>query len=277
MINILPKNEITIRLAFFFGALMLFAIWELIAPKRKLMVSKIKRWSSNISIIVINSILIRLLFPAALIGAAYYALQHHYGLFNITQINYTITIITSVIFLDFVIYLQHVMFHAVPLFWRFHRMHHVDLDIDVTTGVRFHPIEILISLFIKFAAVMIIGAPLLAVIIFEILLNTITLFNHSNIQMPRIIDRIIRAVIVTPDMHRVHHSEIPNETNSNFGFNLSIWDRFCGTFEDQPSLGHTNMIIGIKEIREPKYCVNLLGMLILPFIKGKSNYPLNRK
>ena len=277
MLNSLPKNEITIRVGFFLGALIILSLWEWLAPRRRLTISKAKRWISNLSIIIINSFVIRLIFPAALLGAAYYAQQHHYGLFNLVTLNYPLRVIISVIFLDFAIYLQHILFHAIPILWRIHRMHHVDLDIDVTTGVRFHPVEILISLFIKFTAVVLIGAPILAVIIFEILLNAITMFNHSNIRVPGIINNLIRKIIVTPDMHRVHHSDIPHETNSNFGFNLSIWDRLCGTYQEQPSLGHENMVIGIKEIRDPKYCINLLGMLMLPFIKGKSNYPLNRE
>lgn len=277
MQTILPKTEMIIRLSFFFGTLIVMSIWEWLFPKRHLTVSKLKRWLNNIAIIFVNSFVVRLFFPAALVGVAYYTEQHHYGLFNLVTMNYWLAIIISVILLDFTIYLQHVMFHAVPIFWRIHRMHHVDLDIDVTTGVRFHPIEIVISLCIKFAAVILMGAPVLAVIIFEILLNSITMFNHSNISIPHSVDNLIRKVIVTPDMHRVHHSDIPYETNSNFGFNLSIWDRLCGTYQPQPSLGHEKMVIGIKEIRDAKYCINLLGMLILPFIKGKSNYPLNRQ
>ena len=277
MQNMLPKAEMIIRSGFFFGSLIILSLWEWLAPRRHLTVSKAKRWINNIAIIFINSLVIRLLFPAALVGFAYYVQQQHYGLFNLITINYWAAVTLSVVLLDFTIYLQHVMFHAIPIFWRIHSMHHVDLDIDVTTGIRFHPIEILISLFIKFGAVTLIGAPILAIIIFEVLLNAITMFNHSNIRMPIIIDNLIRKIIVTPDMHRVHHSDIPHETNSNFGFNLSIWDRLCGTYKDQPSLGHENMVIGIKEIRDPKYCSNLLGMLVLPFIKGKSNSPLNRQ
>ncbi len=277
MQTILPKAEMIIRLSFFFGTLVILSIWEWLFPKRHLTVSKLKRWLNNIAIIFVNSFVVRLFFPAALVGVAYYAEQHHYGLFNLITMNYWLAIIISVILLDFTIYLQHVMFHAVPIFWRIHRMHHVDLDIDVTTGVRFHPIEIVISLCIKIAAVILIGAPILAVIVFEILLNSITMFNHSNISISHSVDNLIRKIIVTPDMHRVHHSDIPYETNSNFGFNLSIWDRLCGTYQPQPSLGHEKMVIGIKEIRDSKYCINLLGMLILPFVKGKSNYPLNRQ
>lgn len=274
---VLGQTGIPIQLSFFFGILILMAIWEGLAPRRPLTVSKTKRWVSNLSITFINSILIRILFPTAAIGVAFYAQQNHLGLFNSKFfVNSLFPVLFSVMILDFVIYLQHVMFHAIPLFWRVHRMHHVDLDFDVTTGVRFHPIEILLSLFIKFGAIILIGAPILAVIIFQILLNATSMFNHGNVRLPLILDNIIRWIIVTPDMHRVHHSDIPSETNSNFGFNLSIWDRIMGTYKDQPKLGHEQMVIGIKTIRENKYCLNLLGMLWLPFIRENREYPINR-
>ncbi len=269
-------TETTLRLGFFFGVLIFFALWEFIAPRRKLSVSKSKRWISNLSMVFINSILIRILFPTAAVGVALYTQQHHVGLFNIIHLSHWTTIIASVIILDLVIYLQHVMLHAIPTLWRIHRVHHVDLDIDITTGIRFHPIEIILSLFIKFCAIILIGAPAVSVIIFQILLNITSMFNHSNIYIPYIIDKIIRCITVTPDMHRVHHSDIPHETNCNFGFNLSIWDRIFGTYKAQPQLGHTQMHIGIKTIREERYCMNLWGMLKLPFMKETREYPINR-
>jgi sterol desaturase/sphingolipid hydroxylase (fatty acid hydroxylase superfamily) len=158
------------------------------------------------------------------------------------------------------------MFHMIPLLWRVHRMHHTDLDFDVTTGIRFHPIEILLSLLIKFAAVCLLGAPVIGVIIFEVLLNVTSMFNHSNIKLPLIFDRLLRLITVTPDMHRVHHSVHVEETNSNFGFNLSWWDRLFGTYKNQPKDGHLNMIIGIPEFRDAKYCIKLPGMILIPFI-----------
>lgn len=265
----LIQSESTMRLIFFFGMLVVMASWEWLFPRRALTESKLKRWTSNLSITIINSILVKILFPTAVIGVALYAEHNQMGLFNHLVItNYWIDVIASVIILDLVIYLQHVMFHAVPIFWRFHRMHHVDLDVDVTTGVRFHPLEIILSLFIKFAAVILLGAPALAVVIFQILLNSTSMFNHGNVRLPLSLDKIIRWVIVTPDMHRVHHSDISFETNSNYGFNLSIWDRLFGTYRNQPHLGHLKMELGLKTIRQKKYCVNLAGMLWLPFKKG---------
>lgn len=262
------QSEVTIQLGFFFSILIIMAIWELVSPRRELTISKSKRWFSNLSISIINSILIRVFFPTATAGTALYAQINHIGLFNtFLQVKPWVAVIISVIVLDFIIYLQHVMFHAVPIFWRVHRMHHVDLDIDVSTGIRFHPIEILLSLFIKMGAVVLLGIPALAVIIFQILLNATSMFNHSNVYIPLFLDKTIRWFLVTPDMHRVHHSDILNETNSNFGFNLSIWDRMMGTYTDQPCLGHEKMTIGLKTIREDKYCANLLGMLAVPFIR----------
>ncbi|WP_106225062.1 sterol desaturase family protein [Legionella pneumophila] len=274
----LQHHDMLVRLSFFFGILFLMFTWELFAPRRKITVSKTKRWISNLSIVFIDSAIVRLLFPAAAVGVALYAEENKLGLFNQTlHWNDGLAIIISVIILDFAIYLQHVMFHAVPLFWRVHRMHHIDLDFDVTTGVRFHPIEILLSLFIKFCVIILVGAPALGVLIFEILLNATSMFNHGNVRMPFILDKALRYIIVTPDMHRVHHSDIPNETNSNFGFNFSIWDRVFGTYSSQPRLGHEKMTIGIKTIREFKYCINLLGMLWVPFIGENREYPINRR
>ncbi len=241
-------------------------------------VSKAKRWISNLLIVFIDSAIIRLLFPTAAVGVALYAQQNNIGLFNhISYLNYWLAVIASVVILDLTIYLQHVLFHAIPLFWRVHRMHHIDLDFDVTTGVRFHPVEITLSMLIKFCVIILVGAPALGVMIFEIILNATSMFNHGNVRMPFRLDKIIRLIIVTPDMHRVHHSDIPNETNSNFGFNFSIWDRIFGTYSSQPRLGHEKMTIGIKEIREFKYCINLLGMLWVPFLGENREYPINRR
>ena len=169
--------------------------------------------------------------------------------------------------LDLVIYGQHVAMHKVPALWRLHRMHHVDLDFDVTTGARFHPVEIVLSMLIKFAAILVIGAPAMAVLVFEVVLNATAMFNHSNVRLPAGLDRVLRLVLVTPDMHRVHHSVIRRETDSNYGFNLPWWDRIFGTYRDQPEAGHTGMQIGLSDIRSEALCVNLLGMLKLPFIK----------
>lgn len=272
------QHEVFIRLGFFFSILLIMSLWEVFAPRRTLSVSKKTRWFSNLAIVILDSILIRLLFPMAAVGVAFFAKQHQMGLFYVVfPFNEMARIILSVIILDLVIYFQHLMFHAVPLFWRMHRMHHTDLDFDVTTGLRFHPFEIILSMLIKFAVILLIGAPALAVIIFEILLNATSMFNHGNVKMPFKLDKIIRLFIVTPDMHRVHHSDIVEETNSNFGFNLSLWDRIFGTYKAQPKRGHEAMTIGLTSIRKLRYCIYLLGMLWVPFIKENSEYPINRR
>ncbi len=267
-----------VRLGVFFAILFLMFFWELLAPKRQVSVSKAKRWINNLLIVFIDSAIIRLLFPTAAVGAALYAQQNNLGLLNyILHLNSWLAVIASVIILDLAIYLQHVLFHAIPPFWRVHRVHHIDLDFDVTTGVRFHPIEITLSMLIKFCVIILVGAPVLGVMIFEILLNAISMFNHGNVRMPFTLDKLLRLIIVTPDMHRVHHSDIPDETNSNFGFNFSIWDRVFGTYSSQPRLGHAKMIIGIKSIREFKYCINMLGMLWVPFLGENREYPISRR
>lgn len=277
MLHSTPEHAAVIRLGFFFGVLIIIALWEVIAPRRVLTVSKWRRWVSNLGIVIINTAIIRILFPAALVGMALFVQSKNWGLLPIMHLPYWLTVAIAVVILDLTIYLQHVMFHAIPTLWRVHRMHHLDLDFDVTTGIRFHPIEIVLSIVIKFGAVIILGAPALAIIIFQILLNGTSMFNHGNIRMPLWLDRIIRMVIVTPDMHRVHHSIIVNETNSNFGFNFSFWDRLFGTYRAQPDEGHQKMTIGITTFRDTKHCVSLWGLLITPFVGKAKDYPINRK
>ncbi|HHT9106768.1 MAG TPA: sterol desaturase family protein [Candidatus Wujingus californicus] len=260
------SHEAAIRLGFFSGILGAMALWELAAPRRVLTVPKLLRWINNIGIVVINSFLLRIIFPSATVGVSVFAQKHGWGLFNHFQLPYWVAVVLSVVALDFIIYLQHVMFHAIPVFWRIHRMHHTDLDFDVTTGIRFHPMEILLSMLIKSAGVVVLGPPVLSVIIFEVALNATSMFNHSNVRMLRGVDRILRWFVVTPDMHRVHHSSLYYETNSNFGFNLPWWDRFLGTYRDQPRMGHEGMTIGLEDFRDKKRCVMLPGMLSIPFI-----------
>lgn len=262
---ILWHTEIIVRFGIFFSVLGVMALWEWFAPWRHLIVSKPRRWLSNLSMGFLNIVLVRVFFPTAAIGMSIYAQQHRIGLFHVRPVHAWMAVMASVIFLDLVIYLQHRVFHATPLFWRFHRVHHVDLDLDVTTGIRFHPIEIVLSLLIKYGAILLIGASAVAVLTFEVLLSGITLFNHSNIRIPLGLDNIIRLLIVTPHMHRVHHSDIPRETNSNFGFNLSVWDRLFDTYRYQPRRGYADMVIGLNTIRDPAYSVNLNKMLRLPF------------
>lgn len=271
------QNEIVIRLVFFFGIFAIMAIWEVVAPRRALTVSKVVRWTSNLGLVVLNSIILRLLFPAAAVGVAVFANEHGWGLLNYYQLPFTLAVVLSVIAMDFIIYSQHVLVHAIPALWRLHRVHHADLDYDVTTGARFHPIEIILSMLIKFATIVVLGPPVIAVIIFEVVLNAMAMFNHSNVRMPLALDRIIRTLFVTPDMHRVHHSVEESEANSNYGFNLSIWDRLFDTYIAQPRYGHEGMTIGIFKLRDPKQVDQLPGMLMLPF-KGKiTDYAINRR
>ena len=277
MDNFLITHEIEIRLGFFFGIFLLMATWEVLSPRRPLTTSKWVRWLNNIGVVFLNSFILRLLFPAAAVGMAALSAEQDWGLLNYYSVPYPISVITAVIALDFVIYIQHIMVHAVPVLWRLHRVHHADLDYDVTTGARFHPVEIILSMLIKFATIMVLGPPVVAIIIFEVLLNTTAMFNHSNVKIPLGIDRILRLFVVTPDMHRVHHSVEDDETNSNFGFNLPWWDRLFGTYRDQPAAGHDNMTIGIHYYRNPRQVSWLPGMLSLPFRKKIAGYVINRR
>lgn len=270
------QYEPLIRLGFFFGVLVLMAVWEVVAPRRKLTVSKGWRWLSNLGLVVVNTIAVRLIFALGAVGVALVAGERGWGLFNSVDIPAWVAIAASVLALDLFIYLQHVMFHAVPLFWRLHMVHHADLDIDLSTGLRFHTVEILLSMGIKVAAIVLLGAPAAAVLIFEVLLNGTSMFNHSNVQMPLWLDRILRLFVVTPDMHRVHHSVIPNETNSNFGFNLPWWDFLFGTYRSQPAAGHREMTIGLSQFRV-EWVDRLHWMLVLPFIGTPGEYPINRR
>ena len=277
MDNFILAHEPTIRLGFFFCIFLLMALWELLAPRRQLTESKGKRWANNITLVMLNTLLVRVLFPTAAVGMAHYATQQGWGMLNLLDWPYWLAVVFAVVILDAAIYLQHVMFHAVPALWRLHRVHHADLDFDLTTGARFHPVEILLSMLIKFAVIILLGPPLLAVLIFEVLLNATAMFNHGNIRLPLPLDRVLRWLIVTPDMHRVHHSHLEHETNSNFGFNLSLWDRLFGTYRDQPQDGHTGMVIGIDTWRDPAHCVRLPGMLMMPFQGKIDHYAINRR
>jgi sterol desaturase/sphingolipid hydroxylase (fatty acid hydroxylase superfamily) len=266
-------TETQIRILFFFTILLLVAVWEFAAPRRRLTVSKVGRWFNNLGIIFIDSLLVKLLFPVAAMGVAAAAHKNGWGLFNYLQIPDGFSVLMSVLVLDLIIYLQHLMFHAVPVLWRLHMVHHADLDIDVTTGLRFHPIEIIVSMLIKMAAISALGPPVLAVLIFEIALNGTAMFNHGNIRLPEKIDRYLRLLVVTPDMHRVHHSVTIRETNSNFGFNFPWWDRLFGTYRAQPVAGHTGMTIGLSQFRKVKQ-VTLPQLLLLPFTGKAGRYSL---
>jgi sterol desaturase/sphingolipid hydroxylase (fatty acid hydroxylase superfamily) len=270
-------HEAAIRLGFFLGIFSLVALWELLAPRRPLTVSRAVRWTNNLGLVALNTLLLRLLFPAAAVGMAVFAAEQGWGLMNYFPIPLWISIPLAVIAMDFVIWLQHVMVHSVPALWRLHRVHHADLDYDLTTGARFHPVEIILSMLIKLAAIMVLGPPVVAVILFEVILNGMAMFNHGNIQLPPGLDRALRWLIVTPDMHRVHHSVEDDEANSNFGFNLSWWDRLLGTYRDQPRGGHEGMTIGIHKYRNPREVSWLPGILALPFRGKITAYAINRR
>ena len=270
-------NEVSIRLGFFFGIFAVMAAWEVLAPKRALTVSKAVRWANNLGLVFFNSFVLRLLFPAAAVGVAAFASEQGWGLLNYYPVPAVLAIVVSVIAMDFIIYLQHVMVHAVPALWRLHRVHHADLDYDVTTGARFHTVEIILSMLIKFATIVVLGAPVVAVVIFEVVLNATAMFNHGNVSLPKGLDRVLRWFVVTPDMHRVHHSVEDDEANSNFGFNLPWWDRLFGTYRDQPRAGHEGMTIGIHTYRTMKQVSWLPGMLALPFVGTVTGYAINRR
>jgi sterol desaturase/sphingolipid hydroxylase (fatty acid hydroxylase superfamily) len=275
--NSLLAHEPVVRLGFFFGVFALMALWEVLAPRRALSASKPWRWANNLGLVVLNTVLLRVIFPTTAVALALTAETQGWGVLHHLALPEWLTVVVAVVALDFAIYLQHVMFHAVPALWRLHRLHHADLDYDVTTGARFHPIEILLSMLIKFAAILVLGPPAVAVLIFEVVLNAMAMFNHGNVRLPLPLDGLLRLAVVTPDMHRVHHSVEDHEANSNFGFNLSLWDRLFGTYKDQPDAGHERMTLGIRDYRAEKQVDRLPGMLALPFVGKVSGYAINRR
>jgi len=276
MFRFLLANEPSIRLAFFFGTLAGVAAWEWAAPRRNQETPRLLRWPNNLAVVALDTFLVRLTFPIMAVSLAMLAESKGFGLFNLVRAPAWLAFAASLLALDLAIYLQHVIFHAVPALWRLHRMHHADLEFDVTTGVRFHPLEILLSMGFKLAIVMVLGPPPIAVLVFEVLLNMTSLFNHGNVRIPHGLDRFLRMVVVTPDMHRVHHSVRPSETNSNFGFNFPWWDRLFGTYRDQPKAGHEGMTLGIEQFRT-KRDLWLDKMLLQPLYGKANDYPINRQ
>ena len=259
-----PSLEIAVRLA---GAAVVFggmALWEWLAPRRRLSVGRTPRWPGNLGILAIDILAVRLLVPITAVGVALLVAERGWGLFNLAGLPPWGRIVLGVIALDLIIYAQHYVFHHVPVLWRLHRMHHADLDIDVTTGLRFHPLEILLSLAIKMAAVVALGVPALAVLIFEVLLNATSMFNHSNVALPRWLEPVARWIVVTPQMHQVHHSIVRAETDSNFGFNLPWWDRLFGTYCAQPSAGEQAVTIGLPIFRNVAE-TRIVKLLTQPF------------
>ncbi|HWM49257.1 MAG TPA: sterol desaturase family protein [Xanthobacteraceae bacterium] len=268
-------QEPLIRLTAFAAVFAAMTLWELLAPRRRQAIRRLRRWPGNLGIVVIDSILVRLAFPMAAVGMALLAQQNGWGLFNRVAAPEWLAIVASIVLLDLAIYLQHVLFHAVPGLWRLHRVHHADLEFDVTTGLRFHPVEIMLSMLIKFSVVAALGAPAVAVLVFEVLLNATSMFNHGNVRLPQRLDQVLRWIVVTPEMHRVHHSILARETNSNFGFNLPWWDRLLGTYRAQPEAGHLGMTIGIAQFRDPSE-LRLDRMLLQPLRDDDRLYPLGR-
>jgi sterol desaturase/sphingolipid hydroxylase (fatty acid hydroxylase superfamily) len=257
-------HEPVIRLGAFAAALIVVAAWEALAPRRPQLIGRARRWPGNLGVVAIGALLVRLVFPVTAVGTALLAESRGFGLLNAIRAPAWAAIPAAVIGLDLAIYLQHVLFHAVPALWRFHRMHHADLEFDVTTGVRFHPGEMVLSMGIKLAVTAVLGAPAAAVALFEVLLNATSMFNHGNVRLPLRLDRVLRWVLVTPEMHRVHHSVLRRETDSNFGFNLPWWDRLFGTYRAQPAAGHERMTIGLEQFRDPGE-LRLDRMLLQPF------------
>jgi len=260
-------NEPALRLGCFATVFVVMASWELVASRRERSQPRGKRWFLNLALSIFSSLVVRLLFPAAVVGMALVAEQRGWGLFNRVELPGAVAVVLSIVLLDLAIYVQHAIFHWVPVLWRLHKVHHSDQDFDLTTGIRFHPIEILLSVAIKFGVVVALGTPPEAVLIFAIVLNATSMFNHGNVRIPRGLDRWLRWAVVTPDMHRVHHSIVMDECNSNFGFNLPWWDRVFRTYRAQPRAGHREMTIGVENLQQSDPG-SLSRLLIMPFTKA---------
>jgi sterol desaturase/sphingolipid hydroxylase (fatty acid hydroxylase superfamily) len=271
VIEWLLRHEAPFRFASFIAVFAIMALWEATAPRRAWSVSKARRWPRNLALTGLNTLLIRFVFPSAAVGMALLASERAWGVFNNVVTPLWLSFAASVLVLDLAVYLQHVLFHAVPALWRLHMVHHADLDFDVTTGTRFHPVEMLLSMLLKIAVVALLGAPAAAVLFFEVILNATSLFNHSNVWISLGVDRWLRLLVVTPDMHRVHHSVLAGETNSNFGFNFPWWDRLFKSYRASPSEGHQGMVIGLKQFRGPEPS-SLTWILKAPFVSETGGY-----
>ncbi len=269
----LLAHEPALRLGAFLGVFALMALAEALAPRRRRDFARRQRWPANLGIVVIDTLLLRLVFPTAAVGVAMIAAARGFGVLHWLHAPPAAAFVIALLVLDLAIYAQHVLFHAVPVLWRLHRMHHADLDFDVTTALRFHPVEILLSMALKIALVAALGAPAAAVLVFEVVLNAAAMFNHANARLPLWLDGALRLVLVTPDMHRVHHSTRIEETNSNFGFNLPWWDRLFGTYRAAPRAGQEGMTIGLDAFRAPEE-LRLDRLLTQPLRAGGEAYPL---
>lgn len=264
--NMMQEHEGVIRLSVFVGVFALMAVWEIFGQKRVLTQPKLQRWLTNWALVVVNSVAVRLFVPILAVSFAVSMQEQSVGVMNFVEMPVWLSVILSVVILDCCIYFQHVLSHRIPMLWRLHKVHHADRDIDVTTGARFHPLEIIFSMFYKLVCIFIFGVPAIAVFLFEIILNASAMFNHSNVSIKAGIDKVLRLLIVTPDMHRVHHSELPDETNSNYGFFLPWWDRLFNTYIDQPKYGHDDMTIGLREYQTDNPS-KLAWSMLLPFKK----------
>jgi sterol desaturase/sphingolipid hydroxylase (fatty acid hydroxylase superfamily) len=273
MNSLLLSHEPLVHFGLFFGILILMAMWEILAPRRHLQTSKSMRWVSNLGIVFIDTLALRLLLSFSAIDIAILAGKEGWGFLNNVSLSNWLKVTIVVVVLDLATYLQHAVFHGLPILWRLHMLHHSDLDFDVTTGIRFHPVEVLLSMGIKVMVVFLVGISALGVLIFEVLLNGTSLFNHDNVRLGASIDRVLRLFVVTPDMHRVHHSVIIRETNNNFWSNLPWWDRLFGTYKDQPAAGHVEMTFGLSHFRDPKE-LTLPRLIVLPFIGKTGKYPM---
>ncbi|MGE0876597.1 MAG: sterol desaturase family protein [Burkholderiales bacterium] len=269
-------HEAALRLGAFIAVFAAMALWEALAPRRQPGITRAARWPHNLGLLLVDAALLRVVAPGAAIAVAVAGEAGGWGLLPALGAPAWIAVPLAVILLDLAVWFQHVTFHAVPLLWRLHRVHHTDTEYDLTTGTRFHPIEILISTAVKCAVVAALGAPAVAVFVFEVLLNATAVFNHANVRMPQRLDAWLRLFVVTPDMHRVHHSIAYNETNSNFGFNMPWWDRLFGTYRAQPAAGHERMTIGVDAFRDPRE-LRLDRLLGQPFRDTPGGYAINRR
>tara|TARA_R110001592_G_scaffold363396_2_gene687667 strand:- start:83358 stop:84179 length:822 start_codon:yes stop_codon:yes gene_type:complete len=267
LLDLVMDNNTQVRLAAFLFIILLVACWEILAPRRALSTSKLLRWVNNWSISILNSLLLYLAFPVLAVGIAFVVTEHHWGLFNLLGVPALTSILLFVILFDLAIYWQHRLYHKVPLLWRLHRMHHSDPDFDVSTGIRFHPLSIILSMLIKMLVIVSLGPPPVAVLLAEIMLNVTTMFNHGNIHLPTKFDSLLRLFVVTPDMHRVHHSVEPEETNTNFGFSFPWWDRLFNTYRAQPHAGHEAMEVGVRGFQDAR-AQYLHKLLAQPFLTG---------
>ena len=277
MIAMLTEHELGVRGGVFLAVLALMALWEVRAPRRPLTASKSARWANNLALVALNALVVRLLFPAGAVGVAVLAGERGWGVMSLVAWPPWAEGLLAFIALDLAVWLQHVMVHAIPALWRLHRVHHADPDYDLTTGARFHPLEIALSMVVKCAAIIVLGPSIATVIVFEVVLNATAMFNHGNVRLPTGLDRVLRCFVVTPDMHRVHHSIEDDEANSNFGFNLPWWDVLFGTYRGQPRKGHDGMSIGIRDFASPAQVIWLPGMLLLPFRGRIKRYAINRR